>query len=359
MKSFDIVKQLKILLPKYTDYFHDVLDVTSMSVSAGYTTFTCSSAHGLTSGDAITISGYLFKNKITDVQAYDSNGTSGILFKTIEEHDQTKRYDEDKTVTLQGFTDSNFNGEQVLLLAGRDDFVIDYDNTTLPSLSGSEYLLEDRIDKGINGLWEITKIDNYSFKINTEVEGSLEDYWSFTGSVRVSTAYDILNAQDIYTQYGNNKFYAFVVMHDCVVSKDRRALSDATSEVTIASRLSLLVIDGFSVLVFCPTTDVLEPGYYIDICRHDLQIAIHKCLLNVNFESGFNYSGQLGTVATGSNVDLYDKAYMVYTYNYEMCYLLSSADAVEPDKSRAFRNMDYSSNDRIETNDIDLQDNLT
>ena len=360
MKSLDIANQLKILLPEYSTKFNDTFAVSSINV-VGDTTQITSNDHGLVDGQAITISGYLFRNAITAVEEHTYGSRPGFLITTTVNHDLTKRVNETKTVTLAGFTDEDWNGEFELLQAGRNNFVIATSNDA-PVLNGNEVLLEDRLDYPVNGQHDITVIDTDTFSINQVINGSLESYWKFSSSVRVAIAYSVDNAVKLYTEYQTNDYWAFIIMNNPIVSKDRSTLSDATADGPTSASLDLTVIDGFQILVFIPSYSSLSIGAVIDEARHDLQIAINRCLLGSVFDSGFDNSQQYKSIFTGSSSILYDEsngAYFVYGYDFEVVYNLSDIDGVTPAKSRAFRDLDYTSNEYTNTDNIPLQDNIS
>ena len=55
MKLADVVTQLQLVLPKYTDYFDDSLSISSIEATADTATIITSSAHLLSNNDAVTI----------------------------------------------------------------------------------------------------------------------------------------------------------------------------------------------------------------------------------------------------------------------------------------------------------------
>ena len=329
------------MLPKYTDYFHEEVSVLNISVSNGVATVTTTKPHYLETGDAVVITNYTLHNPITTVSGYNGS-TIDYLVTTSVEHDLTRASYETKTVEFGGFTDDSWNDSVTLLQAGRNNFIVRFENgATTPVLNGNEYLKEERID-GTNGHYSITVVNSNTFTIANDalINGTYSD-GKITSYVRVGVAYDVEHAVDLYTEQENGDYWAFVIMGTPTASRDNSTITEATTDLLIGSSMEINMIDGFSVLVLIPTSDNKSAGTAIDIARFDLQPIIHKCLLGVSFDSGMSTMAMFKTSFLGCEAALYNDAFLGYIYNYEFQYLLTDDDAVEPTLSRAFRDLNY------------------
>lgn len=344
MRALDITNQLKLLLPKYTDYFHEEVDVISIVAVGNVATITTADPHYLETGDAIVSSGNLYKNTISGVVSYNGS-TTDYLVTTEVDHDQTKASIEtSKEVTLGGFTDDDWNGDVTLLQAGRNNFIVRFEEgASAPVLTGNEYLLEDRID-GVNGQHTITVVNSTKFTITTDnLIGGIYIGGKIATYVRVGVAFDLEQAADLYTKQETNDYWAYVVMGNPQASRDSSTLTEATNDLSVGSTIKINVIDGFEAIIFIPTADNKSAGTAIDIARFELQPIIHKCLLGVVFDTGLSQTERFKSSFVAAEAVGYNEAVLMYAYTYELIYLLTDDDAVDPDASRAFRDFDYTS----------------
>lgn len=335
MKLSEIVTQLQLILPKYTAYFSESISVSSIVSAAGVATINAPD-HGLVDGVAVTISNVAQETPIDSVSK-DGNIVS---FGNPVWHDLTLGYPGYENVTLGGFTDSAWNGSFKLMdVDTRKSFKVQSTNS-LPTLNGNEYILEVRVD-GVNGRHDITVIDDDNISVAGDfADGTYLDGTSRTG-VRVAGSINIERTLDEYTKQVTGDMWAFISMNDAIASKDRNAGSDATASFANGEEPRLRLLDGFAVFLIGNTTKEIAAVDLLDIFRHDMLSPLLKSLSGVRFSTGLSGSADFKTILTGHNFVAYNKAYLVYQYNFQFISDISTGDQAEDEDTRAFSKVDY------------------
>jgi hypothetical protein len=336
VKLSDVVIQLALLLPKYTNRLSSILSISSITVSAGVVTVITSVPHGLVNGAVITVADV---ESLTPITAVSKNGNI-YTFTTGIDHDLTSTWPEHAAVELSGFTDGAWNSSFILVdVPNRRNFKVQSINS-LPVLTGSEVLHEIRTD-GVNGRQIITVINDTTFTYS----GSFLDGNYFGGTlnsnVRVAGSVNFERADEQYTKQLADNLWCFVVMHDAEVSKDRQSFSDATATRTTSDDMRLRLIDGFSVFYFMPTADDITAVNAMDVCRHEMLLPTLKSVFGARFDTGLSGAADFRTVLTGHGVMQYNRAYLVYEYGFEFVTDLTNDDAVNQGNTRAFRDISY------------------
>lgn len=336
MKLFDVVTQLQLLLPKFTDKVATVLPISSIVASSGVATIQTSSAHGLLSGQAVTIANVEVKIPITAV----SKSGNLYTFTTSPAHDLTSTWPEHVNVTLSGFTDGAWNGSFVLKsVPNRNNFVVQSANS-LPTLNGNEVLHEFRAD-GINGRFQPTIVNTITFTIAGSFLDGNYTGGSVSSGVRIAGAVTIERALEQYTEQNLTDLWLFVVMNDAEISKDRNTFSDATATRSRGEDIRIRIIDGFTITAVKNTTQDIAAVDALDICRHDLYSPILQSVYGAMFDTGLSGAADFKAVPTGHGLAAYEKAYLAYSYAFEFVMELTEADAVYEGDTRAFRDIDY------------------
>lgn len=339
MKVLDVVNQLRLLLPKYTSKFSDVILVDTIIASGGVATITTPSPHNLVTGDAITLAGVTAR---TPVDAVSKDGLV-FTFGTDENHDLTFGWEEHEKVNFDGFTDSVWNDSFVLLaVLNREVFKIRSTNL-LPSLNGNEVLLENRVD-GVNGFYAVTVTSTTVFTI-TRTQYPIKD-GIYTGgavnmSTRVAAAATFDRAKEEYTKKATDELWMFVVMHDVETSKNREALSDAIATPGIGDDIRLRLIDGFTCFIFVRATDEIAGEISIDVCRDELLSPVLKSLYGSQFQNNLATGPEFKTIPIGHGLVDYDKAVLIYGYEFQVSMDITDLDAVDTRDTSAFRDIEY------------------
>lgn len=336
MKLLDIVTQLAILLPKFTDKVSDVLTISSISVSSNVATITTTSAHGLTTGKAVTLANVEIKTPI----ATRSQDGLNFTFTTDPAHDLTFGWADHENITLSGFTDSAWNGSFALQSSpNRFNFVIQ-SAETIPTLNGNEVLHEIRSD-GINGQFSATRVSATVFTITGDFLDGTYTGGTVNKGVRVAGAVTIERALAQYTEQSVTDLWMFVVMNDAELSKDRHSFSDATATKVTGDDMRVRLLDGFTITIVIATSQDITATDSIDICRHDLLSPILNSVFGALFDTGLAANPDFRAVLTGHGLNEYTKAILAYTYEFEFPMDLTADDAVNEGDTRAFRDLDY------------------
>ena len=162
MKLADVINQLRAVLPKYTDVFSSVINISSITVSGGVATIVTTGPHGFLAGANIVIGNAQVETPISAV----SQDGNVFTFTTGSDHDLTLGWPEHEEVTLNGFTDSAWNDSfTVTDVPNRRNFKVRSANT-IPTLNTNEVLLEIRSD-GVNGRWSAIVINPTTFTVQT------------------------------------------------------------------------------------------------------------------------------------------------------------------------------------------------
>lgn len=336
MKVQDIVNQLRILLPKYTDSLSTLLPISSITATSTVATITTSSAHGLTTGRAVTLANVAINTAI------DGVSKSGLLFTftTSAAHDLTQGWAEHETVTLDGFTDSSWNSSFTLMsVPNRNTFVVQSDNT-LPTLNGNEVLEEIR-DDGANGQYSATVVSATVFTISGDFLAGTYTGGTVNSGVRVAGSVTLERAIEQYTEQSLTDLWFIVVPNDAEVSKDRHSFSDATATRGTGDDIRVRLIDGFTINIFVNTSTDMTGTDAIDLARHTLLQPILRSVYGTKFDTGLAEDADFRVVPTSHGIGVYEKAYLVYTYAFEFVVELTIDDSVTEGDTRAFRDINY------------------
>jgi hypothetical protein len=335
MKLLDVVRQLQLVLPKFTDYFSQTLNIVSITASSGIAVIN-SPNHGLQNNEAVTISNVANNNGI------DSVSKDGLVFtfSTTNPHDLTFNYPGYENVTLDGFTDSAWNESFSLVdVPNRLTFKVRSTNS-LPTLTGDEYLEEVRID-GVNGRYSVNVTDDSIFAVYGDFNDGEYSTGTVKTAVRIAGAVNIERAIDQYTQQQTDDLWMFVVMNDAVTSKNRNALNDATATIAANEDIRTRLVDGFSVFIVKNVKDEIAAVNAVDIARHDLLRPITKSLFGARFDTGLSSSGDFAAILTGHNFVEYNRSWFIYQYNFEFTTDMVFDDSVDEQDTRAFNEIDY------------------
>jgi len=353
MKITDVVTQMQLVLPKYTDYFSRTIEIASIVSSGkedafplafptvfgqsdGVAIITTVEPHGLVTDEGISIS------NVQQSNAIDSVSKDGLIFTftTIKDHDLTFEYPGYETVKIDGFSDAEWNGSfKLMAVTDRKTFKVQSVNG-LPTLNSAEALLETRID-GVNGFHWITSTGTHTFTIT----GSFNDGDYFNGfvktPVRIAGSATVERAIEQYTKQGLTDMWMFIVAGDAVVSKNRNIMSDARASIGPYEDIRIRVIDGFSIFIIKNTKNEPSAVNAVDISRHELLGPILRSVLGVSFDTGLSSNENFKTMLTGHNFVDYNRATFLYQYSFEVVYDITSNDASVGDDTKAFSKINY------------------
>ena len=336
MKLTEVVTQLQLVLPKFTDLFSNTLVITSITSSSNIATITTSTAHGLSNNQAATISDVAQDNVI------DSVTQDGLVFTftTENNHDSTFGYVGYENVTFGGFDDTDWNTTHKLLaVVDRKTFKVQ-STFTIPTLNATNFLSEIRID-GVNGRFAVTVVDTTNFTISGTFLDGIYRSGTVKTAVRIFGSATIDRAVESYTKQNVNDLWLIVAMNDAIVSKNRTTYNDAVATIANGQDIRIRLVDGFSVFIIKNTKNDIAAVDALDIARHDLLNPLTKSLYGARFSTGLTGLGDFVAILTGHNFVEYNRAILVYQYNFEFTTDLTLEDAVDPLDTKAFSDIDY------------------
>ena len=334
MRLADVTRQLQLLLPRYTDLFSDVLDISGIVATANEATITTTAIHELSDGDAVVLSNVGTNTSITAVSR------DGLIFTftTGSDHDITFDSPDHENATLDGFTDDDWNNSfRIVEVPNRRTFKVQ-STLDLPVLNGNEILQEVRSD-GVNGRYSATVVSPTVFTINGTFLASNYSGGKVSARVRVAGSVTFERAQEQYTEQKIIDIWAFVVMADVQASKDRSTKNDSEASMPTGTEMRQHVMDGFEIFIFQNVTNDMAATDAIDIARHDLFLPISKSVYGAFFDSGLSGATDFRTVFVSQGFVNYSKSVLVYSYQFQTLYDLTDGDTVEPSDTRAYRDV--------------------
>lgn len=319
-------------------------------------TITVSPPHGLSTNNYINIKG---AEAPVVISALTQTGNVATAV-TATDHDLTEGYQ--STVFIAGAEQAEYNGTKTLLtVPNRRTFTFEISGDPVSPATTLDVLLAyDAKERGYNGRYQITKVN--ASKFNYATTGA--PYSPCIGSpvaqsgIRITGAVSADRAAAAYTAQNPDKYWAFVVLGDTTISKDRHILSDASAVVGAGSSLQQLEIQGFSVFVFAPATTEIAARATRDQME-DVRISLYKSLLTKRFGSELSSVQTMGVTAAGHQFLDYNTAYYVHQFNFTITQYITYDDAFNPDENVAFRDVYLTLNnspDEPATAEVDLDD---
>ena len=336
MKLADVTKQLQLLLPKYTELLGTVLDIVSISATTTIATITTGIIHGLSTGDAVVLSDVTTETPITGVTQ------DGLIFTftTGVDHDLTFGDVDHINALLSGFTDTDWNNSfKITAVPNRRTFKVQSTNT-IPTLNGNDILQEIRSD-GVNGRQRAIVTSPTVFTIEGTFLASNYTGGRVSSKVRVAGGITLERIMEQYTEQKLTDLWAFIVMADAQVSKDRNTKNDSDASVPTGTEMRQRVMDGFELFIFQNVTEDIAATDAIDIARHDLMLPIMKSVRGAFFDSGLSGATDFRTVFISHGFVSYSRSVLVYSYQFQSLYDLTDGDTVEPLDTMAYRDTKY------------------
>lgn len=349
---------MRAVAPKLTDKFSSAISVASLSRS-GATVSALSVGHGLTTGDYVTIKGAYEGNPATITSA---DGVATVT--TTNDHDLTEIGPHQYNVypfnqaTISGADQGEYNGTfNVASVPNRKSFTYNISGSPASPATGTITLLQDTY----NGRYEITVVDddNFTFQIVGTPETPATGTITAETEARISGAVSIERAVRGYTKQLNGKLWAFVVIGDITISKDRNIFSDATSTMSQQEEWRQRLIEPLSVFVFIPSTSSLSSRLSRDLVE-DIRPILYKSLVGVKFPTTLTDEtwSMLTPVGDRMSGEASDDSFYVHEFMFERVVDMTYVDTVGPDDNNAFRDFNMTSNIEGGTGDLDFEADL-
>lgn len=339
MKASDVVTQLAIRLPQFTDKFTDNYSVTSLTRSGTTVTATTAANHTLKVGGQTNVVGAQTPISVTSISRAGVVGT----MVTATNHDFTEGVSTEVIVT--GAAEAEFNGTFTLLtVPNRKTVTFTMADSGATVATGTPLLHNgSSVFKSYNGLYAVTAVpaaNQFQYEVTdstlfTPASGTIEA----RTMPRISAAVTGDRASDAYTKQGVDSLWAFVVLGDVFASKDRNTLSDATSDIKRNEHYKQPLIQPLSVYIFFPASTEIAARQARDNAE-DIFRPLCRSLLFKGFDSGL-YVGQQNTVNfVDHGLSAYTTAFYAHVFNFQQVVDITFEDTVGYDEDVAFRDID-------------------
>ena len=350
-----ILRHLQTYLPRLTTRFSTVKSCTGEIVAGTPQILRITLAnHGYSNGATISVINAKIDNGIESVTEYeDEDGNNILKFVTTAPHDLTLGYEDNLTdgeIELRGFTDTGLNGYYELYdVPTKSTFEITYD--ALPVLNGNEVLRENW-EAGINDVYTISNVTTSTFDITLIGKPTFDvgavPQLNISSGFRMDVVASFERAEEKYTKQTSDNLYLYIIMGDCITSKDQNVISDAYQLRNATDDFTQKLINDFNIIVFWNTKNDIGGATAVNEAWDDIFDVILKCLNGKSFETfgKSNYSiaikshGQAG----------YNKAYYAHGYEFEFVYDINIEESFLTAfmNTRALREMNFSLLDDID-----------
>ncbi len=356
MKAFDIINQLFRVLPGQTGLFSTEVNLSSLTKTGPTVTAVSAAPHGLTTGEYVYIANAKRKTGIVSITR---SGTIATVV-TSDPHDLTEEFFE--TVEIIGANEAAFNGTFPLLtVPNRYTFTITVSASAPASATGTMFLLEPwRI--GFNGWVQTTVVNATTFTYQSSGASNATAYGPsmvLRKRPRISGAVSIERAHATYTQMNDGQLWAFVVVGGVTASKSKYTLTDPIGSSTPTTAFRQHLMNDVYIYVFIPTTNSIsgraERDLMVDISKYLFKSILGKTypsyfvdqpVANLNFKQHSQYE--------------YRGAYYVHEFQFEGVTEITTNDIVEPEVTRAFRDLELNFQNEFDvtlvSTDINLDD---
>lgn len=315
MKAIQVVNRLKDILPKYTNDFSTIINVSSLTRAGSTITCTTATAHNLSTGNYATIKGA--KEPIALSTITFSNGIATATALTDHKLSDPSLFSPQLLpvkIEISGAT--GFNGTWELVSVP-SKLVFTFKVSGNPSNVNGGFLLLDDYD-GYNGYKQITKLSDTSFSYTTT--GTMQS--PAQGTIKASTATRIdysatpLRIQEFYTanQAGVFETWLYVVMGQNQAYRDDTIVGDSSTAKRTNEDYWNSAQQAFSLYVVIPAKTSILGGDIADTARSYLK-PILKALANYIFESDLSDEEMQPCQYVGDEPDDYITA--TYTHRFD------------------------------------------
>ena len=321
MLAVDIVNRLREILPKFTDDFSDISTVTSLTRSGSTITAVTPSAHGLTTGNYVTIRGAKEPIALSSITRVGSVVT--VTSASDHKLSDPSRYSLDQLplyVEISGVTPSGYNGTfELLTVPTGTTFTFQIATTpTTPATVAGYLLLEDQ--DGFNGYKQITVTTTTAFTYtttNTNLGSPAQGTLQLSSGTRVDYAATPLRISQFYSENisGVLKNWMFVVMGGTATYKNDTIASDLSTAKLKNQTYWYETQRDFSIYVALSSKTSTLGGSQSDTAR-GYESALLKSLANHVFNSNLTEETYQPVVYVANETDDYVDAYYIHRFDF-------------------------------------------
>lgn len=358
MRAFDIANHIAQYLPRLVDDFTDNVSVTSLTRSGTTATVTTSSAHGLTIGQQVNITGAQTPIVISSLTRVGVVGT----LVTAEDHDATENAGFD--VQIEGATEAEFNGTFTLLsVPNRRTITFQMPDSGATVATGSPVITNvSNIFQSYNGLVEVTAVPSatsFEYQLsNSSIFSPASGTIIAKTGPKITAFVNFESMLNAYTEQSNGKSWLGVVVGDAVANKSRRVDTDATDDIQNGNYFNQRLIQNVAVYVAFNSKNEIAGRAARDRAA-ELLSPICQTVLGFKFPSLVENTNN-PLMITGHGVQFFQGAYYVHEYTFEATIQLGPSDIFKPEEDVAFRDIDLtmglSTGNETFDSEIDLDD---
>ena len=322
-----------------SDVFTRNVEVISLTRSGTTITARCDDAHGLKSGNAVSIVGARTPIVISSI---DRTLTIATLV-TAADHDLTEPVA--PTITISGAAEAEFNGTfKVLSIPNRRTISFKVANSGPASGSGP-MILEDgeSFIRSYNTMYRVDEILNQVEFTFQQTDATLPNPLgtiTARARARISKAVDPERAIAAYTEQAIGDAWMFVVLEDVNASKDRSSREDGISRQSKGDEFRQPIVQPFTLYVFLPVSDDISGVAAGRDQAEDLFRPICQSVLFKSFNSGLFASEQGLVHFFGHRTFQVNPAVYVHSFSFEQTVDLTVDDTVGPADDVAFRQIE-------------------
>lgn len=373
MRASEIITHMIQYVPQLSTEFSEQTTPVSTIRNANRLTLTFAEPHGLENNDTISITAARVKTEIREIVVLDGIATA----TTFTPHDLTETQIE--YVNISGTTNEDLNGRfQLVEVINRRSFSFRVEGVTnfrtenvgvasplvfplMFNLRASDagvampiefpmefegrqvgmFLEEERTVGNINGVHTISDVTENSYDIELDFNAPLLQDQSIVvhTSIRISGGSDLDKIMRCYEEVPDiGDLYAFVVLGDVTVSKDRNVNNDATLNQGNLNAWNTQLLSPFAVYIFVKTDNDITGRRARDVCE-DLRPVLYSVLLGTRFDSQFVTDGGSVTSPLGDGIIGYFDAYYVHEFRFEQIAQVCSDDIMYKDANAANRDI--------------------
>lgn len=361
MKITPLVMLAAQRIPALTNTFSDVVPVATMAVAqGGVVTLTCSAPHGVPVGlqMGVSITDAYEPNPITAWSQYNAAvvGT-GIIAGDVQittqyphtlslSPDATKFDPWDSFAQITGTGVTGLDGN-VMLVAVIDQYhfvVRPNGSITLPGTIQPAAALLQKMERTLIGWHNATAVDETTLTLPTPA--TITRSYNVANpvvvtNIRIWGGVDLANclskfsrlsqSQEVLAGLVLDRGYLFVTpKRDIRLSRDRRSLSNATTQIQPGAFVRQELMDGFEIYAILPAERYGGAVGCLDRCHGQVLTAVLRTFNGLKLPfTEFSSPNPFTTMLSGHRTAAYDKANYVHNYSFDATIYIGDADSAQ------------------------------
>jgi len=284
MQALDVVERLRALVPQFTDVFSNTVDITSLTATGNTITATAT-AHGLETGDYITIAGAFEPVDITSI----TRAGNIITITCTTSHKQYALLNEKRYITIANASPAEYNGS-FLLTEIVSDTVLKAKITTTPASPATNAGNLQLASNEYNGYKQITVVDPDTFTYSTNIitpnspaQGTIKLHiLNIKYGANIDIIVDGYDVNNTGTEYKNT--IAVVLENSQVYNENNITTTDIAGMYDNMQSTGFRIYEIYpvSIYMFLPNTNTQYLGTLMDLARR-LEAVLHKSILSYPF----------------------------------------------------------------------------